>query len=121
MRKLTAVLTLVLLTCGGCMSAGKQPSAVYPMSYDQTYEAVLTALDDVPNWHISSTDQLKGLITVEAGGFLAPRRQVQMIVKRVEPFRTSVEIHRHHWLASDQKFFDALERHVQEKAVTYPS
>ncbi len=121
MRKLSGILILVLLICGGCLSAGKRQAAVYSMSYDQTYETVITALDDVPGWRLSSTDQLKGLIAVETGGYLSPRREVKFIVKRVAPFRTTVEMYRGSALTSERKFFDAIDRRVQEKAVTYPS
>ena len=120
MRKLAGLFTLMLFVCG-CLSTGPRQSTVYKMSYDQTYETVITALDSMPGWRLSSTGQMKGLIAVEAGGYLSPRREVKLIVKRVEPFRTAVELYQGSVFASERKLFDVIERRVREKADTSPS
>ena len=58
-----------ILLLAGCASAPQ--SQIYPMSFDQTYSTVLSALDDIKSWRVVETDQLNGTITVERRGFLS--------------------------------------------------
>jgi len=103
----------------GCASAGQ--SKTYSMSYDQTYQAALEALDRVGAWRVSQTDQLDGLIILEKGGYYTPRRTAQVTVKRLEPFRTRIELHGDSSAATQEKFLDAITRHVENRRQTYPS
>ena len=94
---------------------------IYPMSYDQTYMVALSALDDMKNWRLSRTDHEEGIIVIESMKYLGPEKEVTFIVKRIEPFRTKVEVYRKHACPSTQKFFKAIDRRVEERALTYPS
>ncbi len=114
------IVALAMLIGAGCMFAGKRQSVIYPMSYDQTYAAVLSAVDDLPDWRLVETDQLQGTLTFEAGGYLSFRRTTKIIVNRIAPFQTQVEIYRRKASICDQKFFDTIDRRVGEKALTYP-
>lgn len=123
MKKNTSLnLLLALLFCAGCASTSTRQAATYPMSYDQTYLVALDALNDAGGWKVSATDQLKGLIVLEKGGVFAPRRTAKMVVKRLEPFSTRVEIDEtsNNSRVYD-KFFDAIDRRVKDRSSTYPS
>ena len=85
-------LLLTSLLFAGCASTGTRQAVTYPMSYDQTYQVALDALNNVGGWKVSSTDQLRGRITLEKGGFYMPRRTAKVFVKRLEPFSTLVEL-----------------------------
>lgn len=116
-RNAGIILGLMLLALTGCRSS--EPSATYSMSYDQTYETVISTLNEMAPWRVVATDQLKGLITVETGGFFLPRRQVTVVVKRLEPFKTKVQYYKGSgWL--DPKLIEAVDAHVNERALTYP-
>jgi len=107
-----------LLLLAGCSSM--RQSQIYPMSFDQTYSSVISALNDVKSWRVVETDQLNGFITLETGGFFQPRRAVRVIVKHLEPFQTKVEIDQHktYWFNPD--FIKAIDTRVNERALTYP-
>jgi hypothetical protein len=122
MKKQTYLnLLAVLLFCAGCSSIGTRQAVTYPMSYDQTYQVALDALNNVDGWKVASTNQLRGLITLEKGGFYMPRRTAKVIVKRLEPFSTRVELDPESRSRSHDNFFDAMDQRVKNRPSTYPS
>ncbi|MBP9864778.1 MAG: hypothetical protein KBC91_00095 [Candidatus Omnitrophica bacterium] len=111
------LITLVIIT--GCAST--RQAETYPMSYDQTYQTSLDALDELKAWKVLETDQLGGVIVLEKGGYFMPRRTAKVIVKRVEPFKTRVELYETSLGQTHKDFFEAIDRHVQNRASTYTS
>ena len=114
------LLGLLLLGLGCATTAGRQ-SETYPMSYDQTYQTALDALDEMKIWKVIETDQLGGLIELEKGGHWMPRKNAKVIVKRVAPFQTSVELYEKNKTREYENFFNAIDRRVEDRAVTYPT
>ncbi|MDD5217021.1 MAG: hypothetical protein PHN49_11875 [Candidatus Omnitrophica bacterium] len=94
---------------------------IYTMSYDQTFMLATAALDDMTPWRLTEADYLNGKITISDMGYIRPTRSVTVIVKRIEPFRTKVQLYGTGANWFNQKYFKAIDRRVQERAVTYPS
>ena len=117
-KKFFLTAAVLMLGLAGCSSL--RQAETYPMSYDQTYATVLTALDDMKSWRLVATDQLNGRMTLETGGFFQPSRDVQVILKRLEPFLTKVELYHRKPTWFNQKFFEAIDARVNEQALTYP-
>jgi len=109
-----------LIFLAGCATNWRK-AEVYPLSYDQTYLIALSALDDLDEWHILETDKNRGLITIEKTPFFRPDGELTVIVKNLEPFRTKVELYGKRATPFNQKFFKAIDRHVEERALTYPT
>ncbi len=118
-RYLAPSVAVLFLSLTGCAGTLRQ-AETYPMSFDQTYTTVLTALDEMKSWRVVETDQLNGLITIETGGFFQPRRDVKIMLKRLEPFNTEVELYQRKATFANQKFFNAIDARVNERALTYP-
>lgn len=118
------ILRSFLLVCfillGGCAGAEKR-SAIYPMSYDQTFLVTSTALDNMPSWTIIETDQAHGLIKIENEKYLSPRQEATILVKRIDPFRTKVEIDDTRNMPFQQKILQTIDRYFEERSLTYPS
>ncbi len=112
------LLSLLLMGTG---DAWAKQAEIYPMSYDQTYQVALEALDGVKFWKVIETDQQAGLIILETGGFFFPRRNAKILVSRLEPFRTKVEFYQGKTPLFYGKFFEAIDRHVNERILTYPN
>ena len=109
------------IALSGCAVTHMRRAEIYNMSYDQTYEVVMGALDDMEPWRLIQTNHENGLIVIQSAEFLRPERRVEIMVKRIEPFRTKVELY-HRWATPfNQKFFKAIDRRVEERALTYPS
>ncbi|MCB9799403.1 MAG: hypothetical protein H6757_01415 [Candidatus Omnitrophica bacterium] len=120
MKKTKYLFALIFFLLWGC-AANMRQSAVYDMSYDQTYLNVINALDDMEPWHLAETDQLRGILTVENGAFFGPGRAIKVQVKRVDAFKTQVEILNSRINYTNRKFFRAIDRYIQERPETYPS
>jgi len=116
-----ALLLYAFVFLSGCALFQWRHAEIYNMSYDQAYEVAMSALDDMQQWRLIQTDHKRGLLVIESGGYLRPERQVKIIVKRIEPFRTKVELFHKHPTPFTQKFFKAVDRRVEERALTYPS
>ena len=111
----------ILELAAGCTLFRWRRAEIYNMSYDQTYDTVLSALDDMEPWRLIQTDEKRGVIVIENAGYFGPETQMRFIVKRIEPFRTKVELYHKHQTPFTQKFFKAMDERVEERAVTYPS
>ena len=123
-KNLFYCLMLILVTTpfvfSSC-SAKLRKAAVYNMSYDKTYLTALSAIDEVPNWHPLETDQVNGIIRAERTGFLYPNQEVSVMVKRLGPFRTKVEVIDRDYKVFTGLFFDAIDKKTETTALTYPS
>jgi len=91
------------------------------MSYDQTYEVVTSALDDMEPWMLIETDQTRGLITVGYEQYLGRKEEVTFIVEKIAPFKTKVSLYKREPTPLNQKFFKAIDRYYEERLLTYPS
>lgn len=120
MKSLKYAFVLMGFTLLGCAANARQ-AAVYDMSYDQTYLNVMNALDDMEPWYLAETDQMRGKITVENGAFFGPGRAITVQIKRLEPFKTKVEILNAGTNRTNRKFFKIIDRYIQERPETYPS
>lgn len=109
----------VVLTLSSC--AVFRGAEVYDMSYDKTYMTALSALDDMEEWHLLETDELGGWIKVERGGYLYPDQEVTVIVKRLAPFQTKVQVIDKDNTLFSGKFFKAIDKRTENRALTYPS
>jgi len=101
--------------------AAVSQAETYPMSFDQTYQVALEALDEVGAWRVLETDQLNGIIVLEKGGYFMPRRTAKVIVKRLKPFSTRIELYEENNPRKHKDFFAAIERRVKNRSATYPS
>lgn len=114
---------LILIGCiiltAGC--ASWRGAEIYPMSYDQTYECVVSALDAMNPWMVTKTDQKRGLITIGYEEYIGRQESQTFIVERIEPFRTKVSLYRTPGTPFNQQFFKAIDRYMEERALTYPS
>ncbi len=118
--KLLTFLMFVLLI-SGCALLRVRHAEVYPMSFDQTYLIAMDALDDLDSWRLSETDQTMGTITVERMHYIGSEDQITFVVKRLEPFKTKVELHGRRAWPWTNKYFEAINRRMEQRAVTYPS
>jgi hypothetical protein len=116
---------LLLLFCfilvAGCALLRWRGAEIYPLSYDQTYEMAIDAMDDLDPWRLLRTDYANGIIIVGYEEYMRPPQQVQFIVKRIEPFRTKVELDGHWPSPLNQKFFKAMDKRVENRILTYPT
>ena len=119
MKKLISLSAMMLLT--GCALFTWRKAEVYPMSYDQTYVTVLSALDDMDHWDLMGTDQPNGVIKIKSEGYWRGEKEVQFIVKRVDPFHTEVKLHHKCSTPFTQKFFKAMDKRVADRALTHPT
>jgi len=121
MRKpMLFVVGLCMLQFAGCASASRQ-SQIYPMSYDKTYQMAIDALSGLEDWRVIETDQLGGEIRLEKGGYFLPRRNAKVWVKRVDPFKTRVELYDDPASMRQGEFLDVIDQYVQSRRFTYPS
>lgn len=112
----------VFFSACGCASLFRfQKAAEYPLSFDQTYLIALSALDDMDSWRLLETDHKRGLITIEKSGYLQPTQQVSIMVKRLDPYRSKIELYDKWATPFTKKFFKAVERRMEEMALTYPT
>lgn len=118
-KKMMVVTAMLFLS--GCALFRWKEAEIYPMSYDQTYLMAAQSLDELEDWKLVETDQTRGIIKIENSGYLKPTREMTVIVKRIEPFRTKVELYGRPATPFTQKFFRAIDRRVAERAVTYPT
>lgn len=114
-------LTLILSSFIAAGCASTPLAQTYPMSYDQAYQASLDALDHVGDWKVLETDQLKGLIVLEKGGYFMPRQSAKVVVRRMAPFETSIDLGQAGSSRTQKSFLNAINRHVENRAASYPS
>ncbi len=115
---------IVVLCCLSMVGMARLPykqAEIYPMSYDQTYQLVISALDDLQPWRLVETDQIKGRIVIGSAEYLHPEKRVTLVVKKIAPFRTKVELDDPQPRKIADQFFKAIDRRFEERAVTYPS
>jgi len=108
----------------GCALFSSHQGVIYPMSYDQMYVTTLDALSEMKNWRVIKTNETKGRILIEKEPSLlevVSEKQVAFIVERIEPYRTKVSLDGYGTQAFNEKFFKALEKRYQERALTYPT
>ena len=113
------VLWIFLAMHSGC--ALFRGAEVYNMSYDKTYLTALSALEDLPDWHLLETDQINGIMKIEKNGYLKPTQEVTVIVKRLEPFQTKIEVIDKHNTLFNRKFIKAVDKRVANGILTHPS
>jgi len=120
MKKYLVLFSLILFL-PGCASLFSTKATSYPMSFDQTYESALVALDDINGWKLVSTNQKRGLITVGIVEYPLPEKEVTFIVERLEPFRTKISLMQKTCTFTVKKLFNNLDQYLKERALTYPS
>lgn len=120
MKRMSLVLFCALFFGTPLQHAQAQDARVYAMSFDQTYQMTLDALQEVRNWQVLETDQLAGLITIETGGFFMPRRSARISVQRLDPYLTKVEFYQGKAPWFSGKFFKAIDKRVQSRTLAYP-
>ena len=116
---------LILISCllliAGCTLLRWRGAEIYPLSYDQTYEMALDSMDELDPWKLIRTDYTNGVIVLGYEEYLRPPQQVRFIVKRIEPFRTKVELDGDWPSPLNQKFFKAMDERVENRILTYPT
>jgi len=110
---------LILLT--GCALFRWRGAEIYPMSYDQTYNMAISAMDDMKPWKLMSTDYANGVIVIGFEDLFIPEQKVSFVVKRIAPFRTKVQLTSEWPHPLNQKFFKAMDKRVENRILTYPS
>jgi len=112
----------LILVVSSCTILQEKKSEIYPMSFDQTYNVVMSALDDMPDWQLVTTNQTRGMFVVGIGKYPIVSKEVTFIVERVSPFQTKVRFY-NPWEVSlfDPDFFDVIDQYMGERADTYPS
>lgn len=112
------ILCMVLIA--GCAISRSRRAEIYPMSFDQTYQVALEALDEMKRWSVVETDHLEGLITIEDPRYFRNERYVTLIVKRIDSFRTKVELYGDDTLGMADEFFGMLDTRAGKHAYKYP-
>lgn len=99
----------------GCAHTGAHRQVeVYPYSYDQTYLTVLSAVDHLKPWKLTQTDQGRGLVVVERGGYLSPKMTRQIFVVKTSSFQTRVEVKNDLYFSS-RNLFKAIHQEIESR------
>ncbi|MFZ5802677.1 MAG: hypothetical protein ACOY3K_06180 [Candidatus Omnitrophota bacterium] len=109
--------SLILMSFCGCATLHMRDAEIYPMSYDKTFMLAVGALDDMGSWRVAETDHQNGKIVIENSGYVRPTQRHTILVQKLEPFRTKVELSRSIPTPFNQHFFRAIDRRVEETLV----
>ena len=119
-KKIMILSAVIFLT--GCSLFSWRKAEIYNMSYDKTYNTTLSALDDMEKWKLVQTDMQNGVIVISnVETYLRPEQIIKLKVKRIEPFRTKIELSGKCATPFTQKFFKAIDKRVADQILTNPS
>jgi hypothetical protein len=110
---------LMLMT--GCAMFTREQAENYPMSYDQTFLVVATALDKMQGWQLSETDVIEGEIKIAKTGWLMPQTKQRVIVRKTEPFLTTVTVYETPLTPLARTIFKVINQSMADRPLTYPS